>query len=52
MITKNFSGALQLTDLDDFIGPSQVFLFSFVFYYIKSFLIIIAMHITNANQTC
>ncbi|CAF1236641.1 unnamed protein product [Adineta steineri] len=23
MITKNFSGALQLTDLDDFIGPSQ-----------------------------
>ncbi len=25
MITKNFSGALQLTDLDDFIGPSQVF---------------------------
>jgi len=24
MITKNFSGALQLTDLDDFIGPSQV----------------------------
>ncbi|CAF1193631.1 unnamed protein product [Rotaria sordida] len=23
MLTKNFSGALQLTDLDDFIGPSQ-----------------------------
>lgn len=31
MTTKNFSGALQLTDLDDFIGPSQVFSFS-VFY--------------------
>lgn len=24
MLTKNFSGALQLSDLDDFIGPSQV----------------------------
>ncbi|CAF0930100.1 unnamed protein product [Didymodactylos carnosus] len=24
MVTKSFSGALQLTDLDDFIGPSQI----------------------------
>lgn len=35
MLTKNFSGALQLTDLDDFIGPSQVefFFCSIVFHH-------------------
>ena len=36
MITKNFSGALQLTDLDDFIGPSQVCYFSFSFVHLSS----------------
>jgi hypothetical protein len=50
MITKNFSGALQLTDLDDFIGPSQVFLF-FLFFF-GYFLFILAMYNTNATKTC
>jgi hypothetical protein len=48
MITKNFSGALQLTDLDDFIGPSQVCLFYSILLLLNIFYSFLAMYNTDA----